>query len=136
MSDPKNRRTIDDDIDLAARRMMEVEPSSGFDRELMARLRNARAPSGDTVALWGGRAAIAALVLLAAVAVRFGHQAPPTAAEASLRSVASVDLGDFEPLPQLTVSRTQVASEIDLDGFEPVSKMTLTRWRGGKEGRP
>jgi hypothetical protein len=136
MSDPKDRRTVDDDIDLAAERLMQAEPSSGFDRALMQRLRTAGAPSGDPVALWGGRAAIAALVLLAAVAVRFGHLAPPRASEASLRSVASVDLGDFEPLPRLTVRRTQVASEIDLDGFEPVSKMTLTRWREGKEGRP
>jgi len=136
MSDPKNHGTVDDDIDLAARHMVEAEPSSGFDRELMARLRSAGAPSGDPVSRWGGRAAIAALVLLAAVAVRFGHQAPPKASEPSPRSVASVDLGDFEPLPQLTVSRTQVASEIDLDGFEPVSKMTLTHWRGKKEGRP
>jgi hypothetical protein len=119
-----------DEIDIAARRIVQREPSAAFADDLVARLRDAASmpPPEARLPLWAGRAAMVALVLLGAVAVRVGNHRPLIAPTPAPTSVAVVDLEEFAPLPRLRVARTQVASETDLDGFEPVAKMTLSRW--------
>jgi hypothetical protein len=69
---------------------------------------------GRRFSMWAGRAAVGALVVAAALAVRMGTPTPVPERHA------------------LTiVAANEVRTELDLTDFEPVAKMTMTKWTGG-----
>jgi hypothetical protein len=110
----------------------EARPS--LEHRLRREFRHRR--SVGTWTAWASRAAVLALGLSAALAVRWGG-APSTAQWRDVQNVSFVitadavrtelDLTGFEPVRRPRVTRpTEAITEIGLDGFEPVRTMKAT----------